>query len=121
MEEAIQNRLVDTRRKLLENFDEDVHDRLRLQLDETRQRLDWVGRMFWKLSKFILGDLATFDDATLAFDLAIRRDRTSSPAATISSRKRTRTSTESFSTESRTLWASMPSMPQRHARRQWPL
>jgi hypothetical protein len=53
----------------LENFDEDVHDRLRVQLDETRQRLDWVGRMFWQLSKFILGDLATFDDATLAFDL----------------------------------------------------
>ena len=69
MEEAIQSRLVDTRRKLLENFDEDVHDRLRVQLDETRQRLDWVGRMFWQLSKFILGDLATFDDATLAFDL----------------------------------------------------
>ena len=69
MEEAIQSRLVDTRRKLLENFDEDVHDRLRVQLDETRQRLDWVGRMFWQLSKFTLGDLATFDDTALAFDL----------------------------------------------------
>ena len=69
MEEAIQSRLIDTRRKLLENFDEDVHDRLRVQLDETRQRLDWVGRMFWQLTKYILGDLATFDGAALAFDL----------------------------------------------------
>ena len=69
MEEAIRNRLVDTRRKLLDNFDEDVHERLRVQLDETRQRLDWVGRMFWQLTKFILVDLATFDDTTLAFDL----------------------------------------------------
>ena len=69
MEEAIRNRLIDTRRTLLENFDEDVHERLRVQLDETRQRLDWVGRMFWQLTKFTLVDLATFDDTTLAFDL----------------------------------------------------
>jgi hypothetical protein len=69
MEEAIRNRLIDTRRTLLENFDEDVHERLRVQLDETRQRLDWVGRMFWQLTKFILVDFATFDDTTLAFDL----------------------------------------------------
>ena len=69
MEEAIRNRLIDTRRTLLENFDEDVHERLRVQLDETRQRLDWVGRMFWQLTKFMLVDLATFDDTTLAFDL----------------------------------------------------
>jgi hypothetical protein len=70
MEEAIRNRLIDTRRTLLENFDEDVHERLRVQLDETRQRLDWVGRMFWQLTKFTLVDLATFDDTTLAFDLS---------------------------------------------------
>jgi hypothetical protein len=69
MEEAIRTRLIDTRRKLLENFDEDVHERLRVQLDETRRRLDWVGRMFWQLTRFILVDLATFDDTGLAFDL----------------------------------------------------
>ena len=69
MEESIRSRMTDTRRKLLEHFDEDVHDRFKAQLDETRQRLDIVGRMFWRLTKFILADLATFDDQSLTFDL----------------------------------------------------
>jgi len=69
MEESIRSRMTDTRRKLLEHFDEDVHERFKTQLDETRQRLDIVGRMFWRLTKFILADLATFDDPSLTFDL----------------------------------------------------
>ena len=102
MEEAIRNRLIDTRRTLLENFDEDVHERLRVQLDETRQRLDWVGRMFWQLTKFTLVDLATFDDTTLAFDLrhAPRPDVKPGRYHLIS--RRTRTSTESSCTGFRT-------------------
>jgi len=69
MEESIRNRMTDTRQKLLEHFDEDVHDRLRVQLDETRQRLDAIGRMFWALTKFVLADIATFDNGALNFDL----------------------------------------------------
>ena len=69
MEESIRNRMTDTRKKLLEHFDEDVHERLKMQLDETRERLDVIGRMFWRLSKFILSDLAVFDDKSLTFDL----------------------------------------------------
>lgn len=69
MEESIRTRLTDTRKKLLEHFDEDVHSRFKTQLDETRQRLDIVGHMFWRLSKFILADLADFDDQTLTFSL----------------------------------------------------
>jgi hypothetical protein len=69
MEESIRSRMTDTRKKLLEHFDEDVHERFKTQLDETRQRLDVVSRMFWRLTKFILADLATFDDPSLTFDL----------------------------------------------------
>jgi len=69
MEDSIRSRMTDTRQKLLEHFDEDVHQRFKTQLDETRQRLDIVGRMFWRLTKFILADLATFDDPSLTFDL----------------------------------------------------
>lgn len=70
MEESIRTRMTDTRQKLLEHFDEDVHERLKLQLDETRERLDVISKMFWRMSKFVLAELAQFDDRTLTFDLA---------------------------------------------------
>ncbi len=71
LDERIQTRLSDTRRLLLEHFDEDVHDRLRLQLQETRWLLDKFGKRFWSLSRFILQDRARFDDAALSFDLCL--------------------------------------------------
>ncbi|MET3482770.1 SNF2-related protein [Methylobacterium sp. 1973] len=69
LEEQIQGRMEDTRRALLENFDEDVHGRLKLRLADTREQLDRVGRRFWDLTTTILADRATFDEASLAFDL----------------------------------------------------
>lgn len=69
MDGSISQRLEDTRRALMEHFDEDVHDRLRVQLDDARARLDHMGRLFWALSRFVLGDRAAFDDQELAFDL----------------------------------------------------
>lgn len=69
MDEQIRTRLDDTRRKLFEHFDEDVHQRLRLQLADAQAQLDRVGQRFWSLTRFILGGQARFDDAALAFDL----------------------------------------------------
>lgn len=69
MEEQIRSRLDETRRQLFENFDEDVHERLRIQLEDAKAQLDRVGKRFWDLTKFILDDRAGFDDASLAFDL----------------------------------------------------
>jgi superfamily II DNA or RNA helicase len=69
LEEQIQSRLSDTRRSLLENFDEDVHARLKANLDGTREQLDRIGRMFWVVTKYILRDKARFDDRAFAFDL----------------------------------------------------
>jgi superfamily II DNA or RNA helicase len=69
MDDSISLRMDDTRRALMEHFDEDVHDRLRVQLDNARARLDHMGRLFWSLSRFVLGDRAAFDDQELAFDL----------------------------------------------------
>ena len=69
MEEQIRTRMDDTRRKLFESFDEDVHQRLRLQLADAKAQLDRVGQRFWSLTHFILADRARFDDAALAFDL----------------------------------------------------
>ena len=69
MDEQIRTRMDDTRRKLFESFDEDVHRRLRLQLADAKAQLDRVGQRFWSLTHFILADRARFDDAALAFDL----------------------------------------------------
>jgi hypothetical protein len=69
LDQTIQNRIQDTRRILLENFDEDVHARLRTNLLDTRERLDWVSRIFWQVTRHILGNRAAFDDHELAFDL----------------------------------------------------
>jgi hypothetical protein len=69
MDEQIRTRLDDTRRKLFEHFDEDVHQRLRLQLADAQAQLDRVGKRFWSVTRFMLADRARFDDTALAFDL----------------------------------------------------
>jgi len=69
MDEGIRTRMDDTRQKLFEHFDEDVHQRLRLQLADAKAQLDRVGQRFWSLTRFVLHDNARFDDAALAFDL----------------------------------------------------
>lgn len=69
MDEQIRTRLDDTRRALLEHFDEDVHQRLRLQLADAQAQLDRVGRRFWALTRFMLAERARFDEVELAFDL----------------------------------------------------
>jgi ERCC4-related helicase len=69
MDERIRTRMDDTRRKLFEHFDEDVHQRLRLKLADAKAQLDRVGQRFWSLTRFMLDNRARFDDAALAFDL----------------------------------------------------
>ena len=69
MDEQIRARLDDTRRKLFQFFDDDVHQRLRLQLADTKAQLDRVGSRFWALTRHILASHASFDNKALAFDL----------------------------------------------------
>jgi superfamily II DNA/RNA helicase len=69
MEESIKSRLDDTRKVLLEQFDEDVHARLKMRLDDAKANMDRISRIFWTLTSFILADRATFDDQALTFDL----------------------------------------------------
>jgi hypothetical protein len=69
MDEQIRTRLDDTRRSLLEHFDEDVHERLRLKLADTKAQLDRVSKRFWAVTRFILEGKAQFDENTLAFQL----------------------------------------------------
>ncbi|MBW2663921.1 MAG: DEAD/DEAH box helicase, partial [Deltaproteobacteria bacterium] len=78
LDEKIKTKMEDTRRILLDHFDEDVHARLRVNLAGTRKQLDRMGKMFWNLTKYILEGQAAFNDRSLTFDLD------SSPLAGIS-------------------------------------
>jgi hypothetical protein len=71
MDESIRARMDDTRRKLFERFDEDVHQRLRVKFADAKAQLDRVGQRFWSLTRFILAERARFDDEVLAFDLKV--------------------------------------------------
>lgn len=69
LETSITSRMTDTRKMLLEHFDEDVHERLKVNLAGTRERLDRIGRNFWNLTKQVLGNHAEFDDQNFRFRL----------------------------------------------------
>ena len=61
LEEVIADRIKDTQSQLLENFDEDVHDRLKLRLQDAEARLDKLGRWFWGVTCFALDGRARFE------------------------------------------------------------
>lgn len=69
LEESIQARMRDTENKLLENFDEQVHERLKLQKEQAVAQLDRIQRMFWQLSQYILQSHARFNTDGLSFTL----------------------------------------------------
>ena len=70
LEEVIADRVKDTQSQLLENFDEDVHDRLKLRLQDAEARLDKLGRWFWGVTRYALSDRARFDEQSYAFSLS---------------------------------------------------
>jgi len=69
LEESINQRVQETQEQLLATFDEDVHDRLKLRLDEAEARLDKLGRWFWGVTRFALEGKARFDEHSYAFSL----------------------------------------------------
>lgn len=69
LEASIQARMHDTRKMLLEHFDEDVHERLKVNLQGAQDQLDRIGKLFWALTRQVLADDARFNDQDLSFDL----------------------------------------------------
>ena len=69
LDEQIQLKMRHTRKLLLEHFDEDVHERLRVNLVGTQERLDRIGRLFWAVTKNTLQKHASFNDKSLSFIL----------------------------------------------------
>jgi superfamily II DNA or RNA helicase len=60
MEESISERLDDTRRQLLENFDAEVHEKLRINMEESTAYLDRYENMLWNLTRHELDGVADF-------------------------------------------------------------
>lgn len=69
MESSIKSRMADVRQKLLDHFDEEVHNRFRNFLADTQRHLGDVERMFWYTTKYVLAGRAKFIDAELKFNL----------------------------------------------------
>lgn len=69
MEQSIASRMDDTRKSLLEHFDEDVHTRLKIRLDQTQHNLDRFSKLFWSVTKSVLAENARFNDTEMTFDL----------------------------------------------------
>ncbi len=69
LDSEIQSTMRETRHKLLENFDEEVHEKLRINLTESREHLGRYEEWLWKLTRFALNGNADFEDEGYSFHL----------------------------------------------------
>ena len=69
LEEQINDKMKRTQELLLEHFDADIHDLLKVQKERAELQLDKISRLFWQSTKYILGKFAKFHDQDLSFDL----------------------------------------------------
>jgi len=69
MEEQIEEKMLQTREQLLNHFDEDVHARLNIHLDESKKQLDKFEKSFWNLTQYELSNIAKFSDKKTSFFL----------------------------------------------------
>jgi len=69
LNDQIQTKMRDTRKLLIEHFDEDVHERLKVNLKGTKEKLDRIGLLFWGVTRHTLNDFAQFDERSFSFKL----------------------------------------------------
>jgi superfamily II DNA or RNA helicase len=69
MEVQIDDRMQQTRQKLLEHFDEEVHEKLRISLRQSNEVLDRYESWLWQLTRYFLAPYADFTDGQHAFTL----------------------------------------------------
>ncbi len=66
---SIDERMQTTRSKLLENFDQEVHEKLRVNLRESQEYLNKYGLLLWDLTRHMLAPYARFEQERFAFVL----------------------------------------------------
>ena len=69
LEDTISEKIQKVKQQVLENFDEEVHKRLKIDYDDALHLLDEVGLKFWALTKTVLGDWADFNEERFSFTL----------------------------------------------------
>ena len=69
LDEQINEAMDQTRQQLLENFDSEVHEKLKVNLQASQEYLSRYESLLLQLSKYALGDCAIFDDKAPIFDL----------------------------------------------------
>jgi len=69
MEIQIDERIKQTRQKLLENFDEEVHEKLRINDRESNEVKSKFDHWLWQLTRFYLQPYAKFEDGENGFTL----------------------------------------------------
>lgn len=69
LDEQISNKMLSTRETLLANFDDEVLDKLRIRLSESKEYISKYEQWLWAITKFELGGNAQFNDKELSFQL----------------------------------------------------
>ncbi len=69
MEDQITTAMDETRQKLLENFDAEVHDKLRVNLEKSKAYLNKHEEMLYKVTQRHLQDFANFNNDNFDFNL----------------------------------------------------
>jgi ERCC4-related helicase len=69
MDSNIQTNLRDTRQKLLENFDAEVHEKLKVNIRESRTFLDTYDNWLWETARYFLNENADFSEHEHSFML----------------------------------------------------
>ena len=69
LEDSIANRMAETEAKLFDNFDQQIHEILKIQKQKAEDQLDIISRLFWQLTQYILANVASFDNDKLSFTL----------------------------------------------------
>jgi len=69
MDESIQKGMQGAKEKLLENFDTEVHEKLKINLRESKAYLETYEKWLWDISQHFLGDKAIYADNEYSFTL----------------------------------------------------
>jgi superfamily II DNA/RNA helicase len=69
LEPEIEDKMQRARQTLFENFDDEVHQKLKISLDKSKEFLSRYEKRLWQLTKYQLNAVADFNDENLSFEL----------------------------------------------------
>lgn len=75
LDEQIQNKMNETRKNLLENFDDEVREKFRNHYEQTNLQMNKLERFLWGLSAFEGSNQAIFKKETLSFQMLSTKEK----------------------------------------------